>query len=253
MSDSGRGWGASSDEEIVRRNREKTERIKKREEFIAAGERAAAWIATWPRWKQLSVEEALINSPLRREARLRMASYNVLTINPKTGLTEPSKFLPHHYGLNKFGIQFETDGEIYPSDGVMVVDTSSTPEANEFDYAELETKVLDAMCKRIHTNNINAGWWDSAENSLVVPTKIALIISECVEAMEGHRRGLMDDKLTDEKMIGVELADVLIRVFDLCGFLGVDVGTLLAKKAAYNATRADHKPENRAKVGGKKY
>lgn len=90
-------------------------------------------------------------------------------------------------------------------------------------------------------------------NPLVVPTKIALIISECVEALEGHRRNLMDDKLPAEPMIAVELADVLIRVFDLCGHLGIDVGTVLAKKAAYNATRADHKPENRAKVGGKKY
>jgi len=249
MSDSGREWGASSDKEIVRRNREKAERIKKRGEFIAAGERAKAMIATWPRWKRLSVEEALISSPLRREARLRMSSYNGLAINPETGLTEPARFIDDYYGKHKYGVQFETTAKTFPIDGVKVVEQ---PEP-EVDYAALETRVLDAMCERINTDNVAAGWWDQMDNPLVVPTKIALIISECVEALEGHRRGLMDDKLTDETMIGVELADVLIRVFDLCGFLNINVGTLLAKKAAYNATRADHKPENRQKAGGKKY
>ena len=118
---------------------------------------------------------------------------------------------------------------------------------------EIQAAVLDFMCEEIHRKNVEAGWWDTADNPLVVPTKLALVISECVEAMEGYRRGLMDDKLTDETMIAVELADVLIRVFDLCGFLGIDVGTILAKKAAFNAVRADHKPENRAKQGGKKF
>ena len=87
----------------------------------------------------------------------------------------------------------------------------------------------------------------------VVPTKIALIVSECSEALEGHRKGLKDDKLPHREMVAVELADVLIRVFDLAGFLGIPLGTILEEKAAYNQSRLDHKPENRVKVGGKKY
>lgn len=54
-------------------------------------------------------------------------------------------------------------------------------------------------------------------------------------------------------MLEMELVDVLVRVFDLAGFLGIDLGTVIAEKAAYNKARADHKPENRAKKGGKKY
>jgi NTP pyrophosphatase (non-canonical NTP hydrolase) len=194
-----------------------------------------------------------------------MSRYNGLAINPETGLTEPARFIDDYYGKHKYGVQFETTAKTFPIDGVKVVEQPSpTPgvatlpksdwqELADDSLADLEAAVLDAMCLRIHEGNVEAGWWDQMNNPLVIPTKIALIISECVEALEGHRRGLMDDKLTDETMTGVELADVLIRVFDLCGFMNIKVGTLLAKKAAYNATRADHKPENRQKVGGKKY
>jgi hypothetical protein len=71
--------------------------------------------------------------------------------------------------------------------------------------------------------------------------------------MEGYRKGLMDDKLPHRKMIEVELADAVIRCFDLAGALGLDLAGAMAEKLAYNAMRADHKPENRAAEGGKKF
>lgn len=37
------------------------------------------------------------------------------------------------------------------------------------------------------------------------------------------------------------------------GLLGINVGTILAKKAALNAAREDHKPETRAKAGLMKF
>lgn len=118
---------------------------------------------------------------------------------------------------------------------------------------KLSALVLDELCKTTHTNNVKAGWWDQKDNPLVVPTKLALIASEVSEALEGHRRGLKDDKLTQYDMIAVELADVLIRVFDLAGFLNIPIGTIIAEKEAFNASRADHKPENRNAKNGKKY
>ena len=114
-------------------------------------------------------------------------------------------------------------------------------------------QVLDELCQSVHSDNINAGWWNQKDNPLVVPTKLALIHSEVSEALEGHRRGLNDDKLPHHSMLAVELADIAIRLFDLCGFLGVDLGSLIAEKAAFNAKREDHKIENRAAKGGKKY
>lgn len=80
-----------------------------------------------------------------------------------------------------------------------------------------------------------------------------LIVSEIAEAMEGHRKGLMDDKLPHRKMIEVELADAVIRICDLCGALGLDLQGAIEEKLAYNKERPDHKIENRLKPGGKSF
>jgi NTP pyrophosphatase (non-canonical NTP hydrolase) len=85
-----------------------------------------------------------------------------------------------------------------------------------------------------------------------VGEKLMLITTEVAEAMEGHRKLLMDDHLPERTMLEVELADVVIRVFDLAGGLDLDVAGAIAEKLAYNAQRADHKIENRRAVGGKK-
>ena len=91
------------------------------------------------------------------------------------------------------------------------------------------------------------------EGTLNVPEKLCLIHSEISEAMEGHRKGLPDDKLPHRPMIEVELADAIIRICDLAGALQLDLGGAIAEKLQYNATREDHKLENRTKDGGKAY
>ena len=83
--------------------------------------------------------------------------------------------------------------------------------------------------------------------------KLCLIHSEISEAMEGHRKGLMDDKLPHRPMMEVELADAVIRIFDLAGALDFDLGGAIAEKMAFNAQRPDHKLENRVAEGGKAY
>jgi NTP pyrophosphatase (non-canonical NTP hydrolase) len=82
---------------------------------------------------------------------------------------------------------------------------------------------------------------------------IALCHSELSEALEGHRKDLQDDKLPHRKMVEVELADCLIRIFDLAGGYGLDLDGAFEEKTAYNAVRSDHKIESRLGVGGKKY
>jgi NTP pyrophosphatase (non-canonical NTP hydrolase) len=87
----------------------------------------------------------------------------------------------------------------------------------------------------------------------LVSQKLCLMHSEISEAMEGHRKGQMDDHLPHRPMIEVELADAVIRIADLAGAMGLDLGGAIAEKLAYNAQRADHKPEARAAAGGKTY
>lgn len=118
------------------------------------------------------------------------------------------------------------------------------------------SKILVDTC---HAAAVKAGWWndihtgESLKGKRNVGEMLMLAVSEIAEAMEGHRKGLMDDKLPHRPMIEVEIADCIIRLSDTAGALGLDLPGAIAEKLAYNATRADHRPENRLKPGGKAY
>ena len=120
---------------------------------------------------------------------------------------------------------------------------------------------LPYLAKLIHQRNIDAGWWKKDAEGNVIERNmgelLCLVHSEISEAMEGDRKGLQDDKLPQYPMLIVELVDALIREFDILGRVcqkeGVDLGEIFMAKLDFNAQRADHKPENRAKEGGKKY
>jgi NTP pyrophosphatase (non-canonical NTP hydrolase) len=124
------------------------------------------------------------------------------------------------------------------------------------------------LVSKCHSASAAAGWWtDMATGSdlieeircgsllgkALVGQKLCLVHSEVSEAMEGHRKGLQDDKIPHRTMIEVELADAVIRISDLAGALGLDLGGAIAEKLAFNAHRPDHKPENRKAEGGKAY
>ncbi len=124
-----------------------------------------------------------------------------------------------------------------------------------------------------HGASKDAGWWvhpksgldlitviNSPKNDLekllggaLVAQKLCLVHSEVSEGMEGARRNLPDDKLPHRPMIEVELADALIRIADLAGALGLDLGGAVVEKMAFNRVRPDHKQENREKEGGKSF
>lgn len=135
----------------------------------------------------------------------------------------------------------------------------------EYEHVADAGRMLQHFC---HGASKAAGWWshigmgiDLAEFArsndyfakTLVAQKLCLIHSEISEAMEGHRKDLMDDKLPHRPMIEVELADAVIRIADLAGALGLDLGSAIAEKLAFNSQRPDHKPEARKADGGKKY
>lgn len=104
----------------------------------------------------------------------------------------------------------------------------------------------------------NDHWWhDPLTGELIVDRNfgelLMLVVSEVAEAMEGHRKDLMDDKLPHRKMVEVELAGALIRIFDIAGNYGLDLEGAVREKMTYNKTRTDHSLSARLAPGGKKY
>ena len=109
---------------------------------------------------------------------------------------------------------------------------------------------LNALKDYCYKQANEAGWH---KNPREIGTMLMLIVSEVAEAMEGSRKGLQDDHLPHRSMLEVELADALIRICDLAGREGLDLGGAVVEKLRYNLKREDHKLENRAKEGGKQF
>lgn len=127
------------------------------------------------------------------------------------------------------------------------------------DRLAIDINFMVGLC---HERSKEAGWWTDQKTGEMYDVhttpfcfggKVSLIHAEISEAVEGNRKGIMDDHLPHRRMDEVELADALIRIFDLAGACGMDLGGAVVEKLEYNRSRADHKVENRAKEGGKKY
>lgn len=102
----------------------------------------------------------------------------------------------------------------------------------------------------------NRKWWFTPEGVRLERNKgelICLMHSELSEAMEGERKDLMDDKLPHRKMVEVELADTLIRIFDYAAAYGYDLEGAYQEKRTFNKHRVDHTHEARAQAHGKKW
>lgn len=119
---------------------------------------------------------------------------------------------------------------------------------------ELQINKLRDLC---YSESLKAGWHTDLETGKLIDRNkaemLCLIHSEISEAMEGERKGLMDDHLPNRPMTEVELADAVIRIMDYAGRWGYDIGGAVMEKIQYNRNRADHKIENRTKDGGKKF
>jgi NTP pyrophosphatase (non-canonical NTP hydrolase) len=121
--------------------------------------------------------------------------------------------------------------------------------------------MINQLAKKIHENAKSKGFFDSEKN---IGEMLCLIHSEVSEALEADRNSNyttcnmnvingwhFDEDFKPEFTKNVkntfedELADVVIRVLDLCAFKGIDIEAHIKAKMRYNSLR-EHKH-------GKKY
>ncbi len=86
---------------------------------------------------------------------------------------------------------------------------------------------IQQWCELCHSIAKEKGFWNKERN---VGEALMLIVTELAEAMEGYRH-------KDDANFREELADTFIRLFDLCGGLGIDIEAEIAKKAEKNKSR----------------
>lgn len=82
---------------------------------------------------------------------------------------------------------------------------------------------------------------------------LLMLVRHISRAMEGHRKSKADPLLPLHSAFTVGLAMAIVDAAFISDMHGYDLDATIQEKRAFNATRADHKVENRRLAGGKAY
>ncbi len=129
---------------------------------------------------------------------------------------------------------------------------------------ELKVSALNELAKEVYRRNIEKGFYEKEKN---IGEMIALMHSELSEALEADRKGRYanadnetwsvlagspDESSFSDLFVDTvkdtfedEMADLFIRLMDICGYLGIDIEHHIEAKMRYNLSRV--------KYHGKKY
>lgn len=120
----------------------------------------------------------------------------------------------------------------------------------------IKEEVINSFIQECHKTSIEKGFYDNVNpnDERFIGTQIALMHSELSEALEEVRDGNIgiyysvnktfskgptehENMKVKPEGLAVELADCVIRIFDLCGALNIDLYRALEEKMDYNNHR----------------
>lgn len=85
--------------------------------------------------------------------------------------------------------------------------------------------------KEVHQYAKDKGWWEEKRE---VPELLCLIHSEISEALEAYRNNV---PIGEKHSLAEELADAVIRIWDMSEALNINIVEEVNKKHKYNLTR----------------
>lgn len=141
--------------------------------------------------------------------------------------------------MEKQKCKWNEDGFCVNGDCPYVADFCPVEEDDSVCMYNGDKKFISDWQTDIHRNARKHGWWEKPPTAGEL---LMLVTSEVAEAFEEVRKGkAMTETYYSEggKMEGVpsELADVVIRVMDICEYYGIDLEKVIAEKHEFNKTR----------------
>lgn len=99
---------------------------------------------------------------------------------------------------------------------------------------------LKDIVTKCHKDAIDLGWYDKDKTKSDIET-LMMAVTELSEVVEELRKPEAREYYIGDndkpEGYGVEIADAIIRLLDLCAFKGIDIEKLILEKLEYNLTR----------------
>jgi len=105
-------------------------------------------------------------------------------------------------------------------------------------------ELLQKIAQECHDCSVHKGWYQQERDNLHLIALIHTELSECVEALRNDNPP--DKHLPHLNSAVIELADTIIRIFDMAAFNDWPIGRAIIEKMRYNWMREE-------RHGGKRY